>query len=274
MNAISGLGNALRALWANPTLLIFSAMIDAAFFIVYGFFTQPVRDQLFNNAVLLTNVVGEALQQAGQRFETPSVLSMLTAPLAKPHFIGVILWLLVLMVVGYVLYVIFQGIAWRLALQHKRKGFMTQFALLNIPWFIIVGTLYFLLTVIDLRSAIVLAITKESASAIPRSIILGLISLSFYFAIISYGQLHSHGWKKAFKLSFSHGIGKIVKYLPPAALLAIIYIIVNFLLVYLFRINQALGFIIGIILFLPLLYLSRIYIYKIVRDEHGIHKHS
>lgn len=275
MRPISEMASAWKAL-ANPYILVFSAIIDTAFLFLYGFLTQPVRDQILNNAVFLADVTGSTLQAAGRTLETPSLMEVLFAPAAKPHLIGVILWMLVLLVVAYAIYVIIQGLAWRVASNSAGKKISwTQFALLNIPWFIIGGILYFFLTVIDLRAVIVEAMTNTPVSAVTRSIFLGLFSLTIYFALISYGELQQHNWKKAFTNSFKRGIGKITTILPATLVIIVLFLIINYILILLFNLNQAIGFIVGLVILLPTLFWSRILIYHTVRDEeHGVHQQS
>ena len=272
----ANLAAALKLVAANPLIIIFSALLDALFLFMYGFATQPVRDRLFLNAAQLAEVAGQTLQ--AQQFQSQSLLSILFMS-GKTYTLAILFWLFVLLLVIYVIYTLLQGTSWHVAAQtagcsRQWKEYVSHFALLNIPWFLILGLLFFALTIVDLRAAIAGPVEGSLAALIPNIALIGLMAVVAYLAVLSYADLQQHSWEKSFKNSFRRGTNRFFQLFPAILVLIVAIVIVNFALTQLSRISPAAALVVGIALVLPFLFFVRVYINTLfVPGNHGYHEH-
>jgi hypothetical protein len=263
MKAVEAATASFRQLVSQPLLPVFATILDALFLFLYGFFTQPFRDTLTANAQNLVTVLGQQLQDAGGRYETPSMLALVFSPAARPYLWGVLFWLFLLGVVAFILYVFFQGTIWQLTTSRPWKSYLKQFALLNLIWAVILVIVRGIVDLIDLRSAFIQSITREPGWVVPNSLrIAGLIVL-LYFILRSYAELREHPWKVAFKRAWN------LKHVPVLAIallavacLAVDALVLPFVLTPLIQFSEPLGLTLSIAILGPLAWLARVYISK------------
>lgn len=276
MMALREAGHALRAAFSQPLVGILSSLSDAVFLLVYGFLAKPVRYNLLIDANNLVQTLAGALRVAGERFETPSMMQLIMAPEARPYALGIAFWLGLLGVLAYVLYVLFQSFAWKLARgtfagTGSWKDHLARFAAVNVPWFLILGALTLTRDIIDLRSALVLSMTKAPGWTVPAAVYYALVGIVVYFMLISYTELHRHSWREAFTHSFRKGVKEFGSIAPAFILIILALFIIQLLLQALATISEALWFVVGVALILPLLYWARIYLSRIVSmTDHGV----
>lgn len=263
---VDNFSHAGKQLWGNPLLALFSTLIDIAFFFCYGFFTQPVRDTMLVYAQNFTTALSQLLQDAGARYETPSITELAFSTVAKPYFMGIISWMFILFVVAFILYSLFQGTAWWLAGTRKSwLKYLGQFAALNAIWFVIFGVIKSVIDFIDLRSALMQSITKTPGFIIPGSVRIALFLILAYFAMQSYAQLEHHNWKTAFTKSFS--ASSVLLFLAIIAICAVFELVLfPLVLAPLIIVNEPLGLTISIAILGPLAFFLRTTILR----SHGI----
>lgn len=266
--------HAFKLLWNNPLLVIFTTLLDTLFLVFYGFFTQPVRETLLVFFQNFTTVLSQVIQDAGARYETPSLFELALSPAAKPYLAGVASWLFILFLVGYILYVLFQGTIWRTtsALLHGRKSYwayLQQFALLNAIWFLIFGFVKLVLDILDLRAALLMSITKTASWYVPFGVRVALFSVLAYFALLSYAELQNLNWKDAFKSAFSNGTKKFTSFLPFVVVTALVFLALQFVIAPLvifplMQFNEALGLTLSIVILGPIAFWLRVCVTALV----------
>ncbi len=269
-STISGVKQGVATFVSQPWLVILSSLIDALFLFLYGFFTQPVRDNVILNGVNLAQATATVMQESAARYETPSVMQVLLEPSAKPHLLGLIISLLVLFVISYLVYVLLQAIVWKLAgSPHGWIDHLTQFALVNVVWFTLLGGLRVVLMIVDLRNSLVFAMTDTPASPVLRIIVLVLMSIVVYLMALSYAELHKHHWLKSIKHAIKRGFTDVRHVIVPCLALLCFFLLVNLIVRWLLLQNATFGLIFGVVVLLPLLFFSRIYVKHIVGLGHA-----
>jgi len=272
--------HACRLLLQTPLFAIFSTILDTLFLVCYGFFTQPARDTLLVYAQNFVTAVSGVLQEAGARYETPSMMELAMSPAARPYLNGILWWMLVLFIIAFVLYVLFQGTAWRAAAELLRsrtswQAYLAKFALLNAAWFIIFGIVKVIMDTIDLRSALMQSITQTPGWVVPVQLRFAIFGALAYFALISYGELHHRPWKEAFKEAFRRGIKQFTTFLPFILIAVIIFLALQYVIFPLIiapasAMNPALGLTLGIAILGPTAFWLRLTITALVSRTYGV----
>jgi len=253
----------LKLMKQNSPLIIFSSILDVIFLIVYGFLTAP----LFFSIVENITSVGTKLSQLAPEFSrtftvNPGIINLLfTHPSLKPHTNTLIASYLILVLVIFVLYNLFQGINWRLARQitgdnTEWGSYLGRFAKINVFWIF----LFVIYHILDVIASLQQTIAEGVVNTRPTNT-LGIISIIFlvtiiYFAFISYNSL-------SIKKSFKEGIKKAKNFVPMYLVIAAVFVIIQYLLVLVQKLGTATTFIVGVALLLPALSWTRIYITKV-----------
>jgi hypothetical protein len=264
----------VRAIVRQPWLVLLSTLLDVAFLFVYGFLTQPIRDVLTIDFTNLASVLGQALQQAGQRYETPSIFSLLFAPDASPYFWGTVFWMVVWGLIAYVLWALVQGGVWRIAAgtAGEKRGagtYLWEFGVLNAWWGLIFVVAKSAVDVLDLRSALVQSITRVAGWVVPAWARFAFLCIFAFFVLLSYALLSGHRGVNAFKRAF--GVERILAFIPSAAVLAVafvaVYAIARFILNPLVAANEALGLILTIVVLGPLAFACRVFVSRSLQGD-------
>lgn len=263
-----------KALASQPLLPLFSSIIEILFFVVYGFVTQFFRTPMLVHAQNLVTVLGQLLQSAGERYETPSMAELVLSPTAKPYFLGLVGWMALLAVFAFIVYVLFHGTLWHLASGNRKwSSYLKQFALLNAVWFIVLGILRIVNDIIDLRSAFLQSVTRTPGWVVPQGIRLAVIILALYFVFISYAELRNHSWWKAFTHALKRGTMHVVDLFPAILVLVILVLAVHFVLfplvlTPLIAWSAPLGYTLSLAILGPLLFWARVYMSKTLAHDH------
>jgi hypothetical protein len=253
--------SAWKAIWANSWYLPASAALDLVFLTLYGFMTAPFFASLTEHVMVIGTLLSEQMREVAGRAR-PAIIDALFQPPVSRYtwqFFGL---LVILAVAVFLIYCVFQGIAWHIAGKvsgskaHWRQ-YLLGFARINLLW----GALYFLWqcisTMVELRR---IAIEKMTNLPAPESGIFMsvLLVVLVYFALASYPIL-------SIKKAFSAGIHRI-SVLVPAMLIAGAQLYAgDFLVRRLTAVNVKLAFIVSVIVFLVLLAFTRAYVTFVVR---------
>ena len=203
-------------------------MSDALFFFTWGFALSAISDTL-NIHVLLFG-----------------------AEKTLPLFLKVLLLILTFYIIGFLLYVIFQSIAWWLANNINNnhpplKDYFFHFLKINILW----GFLFSLLSIADLVFSIrEKAFGGESLSSL-ITVLFGVVAV---FAFLSYPKLKING-------AFTYPLSKSLMVVFICAALFFVALWIQSPLSYL---GQPLGDILSFIIVFPVLALIRVYALKVL----------
>jgi len=191
----------------------------------------------------------------------PAVIDALFQPPVDNYtwqFFGL---LLVLALVVFVLFCIFQGLNWWFAAgiagnAGKYKSFLLGFARVNVLW-LLLGMIWFCLdAVFDLRRLLIEKATGQPAT-LAGNILLVVLVLVIYAALVSYPVLNI---RKALALCFS-----MATVLIPGLLLVFAHFLVgNMIVRWLYTLNQTLMFVVGAVLLLVLISWARVYVARVV----------
>jgi len=254
------IANALAAferVRAHAWLVLASVLLDVGFFFSLGFFTTPIKDKLLEQVIVIGSLLSQQAKETGRALGNSGLLQQLFQPEIKPYTINVLLLFLSMVVVTYVVYVIFQGSAWAAARNIASKKtvlrtYLLGFARVNLLW----GILYLVYLVLDLiaslRHRIIELVVKTTVPDLLgtglfiAAVIVGLI------ALLSYPQLSI---RNAFR-----SVLDVKRIIPMYALLAVIYLVLDFLLTQLLQWSFEFTILIGAIIVLPVMAWARVYI--------------
>tara|TARA_Y100000310_G_scaffold339887_1_gene433981 strand:+ start:3851 stop:4672 length:822 start_codon:yes stop_codon:yes gene_type:complete len=262
---ISTLKSSTKLLKEHKPLVLLSASIDLLFLFVYGFVFSMVFSKIEGYLLELYNLMMEYSQQIqGSLLEKGLFSALRATPEMSEVFNELIIWFLVLGIVIYVLYSVFQGISWRISYKiiGKKIGyskFLIRFGLVNLFWF----AFYIIYQIIDYLFDLnaMIAVNMDLGQSAP-----GLSFISFmvwismfvigYFVLISYTLVMKH---RVIRKSFGLGFRKLKVLLPAYLTVLAVFFTLNLLLVLSFRISPVLMFIVGIIGVFPAITWARVF---------------
>ncbi len=241
--------------------VIASGLMDFLFLFSFGFLTRPVFDKLTEHVIIIGTLVSEQMRVPAGRVR-PAVLDALFLDPARNYtwqFLGL---LIVLAVVMFVLFCLFQGMAWWFATSVAGKKtpwriFLLQFARINLLWFGLYAAWSVVDAIFDVRRLVVEKALGQSAPA--SGILLGIVLvLLISFAVLSYPLLNI---RKAVLLGTRH-----VQTMVPAFILIIVQFLTgNFLLQWIAQVSKLALFILGTVILVVLLAWSRLYVARLVQ---------
>ncbi|MEM3154912.1 MAG: hypothetical protein QW165_05130 [Candidatus Woesearchaeota archaeon] len=258
---VKELGNALLLLKKNPFWLVIASIIDALFFLAWGFFTTPVSDKIIEHSVLLANQLSEILKQQPGRVPT-GLLSKLFSTEMWPYTAKLITLILLLFAIIYLLYCIFHGSSWWMAThiageKKTYKHYFLGFAKINLLWIACFILYKFLDLIAGLRHVLVQKIVPGTPN-IAGNVLFGLILVVGVAAVFSYPFLRA---KTLFATPLSTSIPLIV-------LSASLYFCAQFILNMIGKININAALLFGLLILFPTMNLIRVYITRVLRNVH------
>lgn len=173
--------------WA---LFLSIALIDALFFIAYGFFSAPLTSQLAKQATQLAdNIAATGLT---------NILGQLSQPANLPHTQHILFLLIALLIVAYLTYTLFQGTSWWVAAKIAKKkqaytNYLARFAVLNLLWIALFAAYRGLDILAQMRHVII-------QQLIPTAPNLPSILLHALFFIIAVAAVESYATLKFFAI--------------------------------------------------------------------------
>jgi len=207
MKSIKLFTNSLKKSFTRPWILALSALLDLSFLFLVGFVMPFIRPFIDNHTVNVYQIISGRLQAAGAGTQAPSILSMLFQDPALPSTVGVIFWLLVAATMIYLIYSVFQGTAWWIALRkigvsQKWKTYVAKFYWVNLLWFPMLAFLWILFAMVDVRAVTIESATQEPVSRVLHWIVGVIVLLVVYLMIVSYARL-AVKTSKSFKQTFT-----------------------------------------------------------------------
>ena len=223
--------------------------LDVLFFFALGFFTFPVSAKMHDLLLQITMVFAKGLQEVGRSETVLDVLfSAKTMHIWKP----MILYMLLFMLITYIVYIIFQSLAWNFSLRIIKKKinikkYIISFAIINLFWLVIL----IIYQILDLIAKLRAELNSVKGFDIMSMIINFILIIVIYFAVISYIKLDLKksliiGWKN-YKTLLSIYVA-IIAY----------FFLLNFILARLYEINTTFAVVAGIVLFIPAITWSRV----------------
>lgn len=244
----------------NILQLSFPLLSDLLFLFLYGFFVigfiaYNVAVQLFKFGVEIT-----------KSSQMPSTFSqMILQENAKPVLIKAFIFILLMVVITYILYCIFQGFSWwycrkisGLKKQPKLKNYIKEFYKVNILWFVLFVIYIFISFLRDLMNG--------GEKSEPSIFMIMIFFVVLYFVLVSYSLLPKIRGIANIKKSFSIGIKKIADILPAYIIIFIVFLIIELLLNYSLKISNTLFVFAGVFLLMPAVSWLRVYFMVIVEN--------
>jgi len=254
---VESIAKSCSALLKNPWMAAFSCVIDAAFLFLYGF----VSTFLLQIAAEMGSVVIRQLPTIIQQQRVPKpILALIFDESVRSITFRVIGIGILFALITYVLYVLFQGTAWKIAqeLSGKEKKYLDyikSFAKINILWFALFAILHTAYAFLSARNAILSKIAGTTIVSFPHILILMALVVVSYFAVVSYPLLRVV--KKGFLTIF-----------PGILFLTVLYLALSFFLALIAKLSLVAGSIAGIIVMLVFLVYARVYITILVQKAH------
>lgn len=259
---------ALDSCRKNPLLFLYSLLLDMFFLFTYGLLTTPIFSKLTEHTILIASLVSSQLQ--AQR-TNKSLIDLLFSPTIAPFVYQFFLLLLLLIALVYVLYCLFQGASWKFA--HQIAGnkwewnkHLITFAKTNLFWLIILCMYSVIDLVLKIRQTILLTSNQQYNPSIVGVVFGTILMLTiFYFVLLSYGA-------GSIKKAWTAGIKGWKQTLPAFLFIIILFTIIDRILFFASTWRPEVAYVLGIVLFLPALTWTKVYIVYIVEalKKHGI----
>ena len=134
MNLINKIKESFILIRKSYKILWIGIVAELLFLFLFGFFTGPLRNGIGNNLLVLGDlIVGESSQISND---------FLSNIIGSEPFRNIIILGIILAIIVYVLYCLFQGFIWRFSFNligKKREyiPYIKRFFLVNIPWYIL-----------------------------------------------------------------------------------------------------------------------------------------
>jgi len=243
--------NTFTLIRKQSLLFVLAAIIDALFFVAFGFFTGPIRRKIVEYGVLIANKLSSQGVQSG-------MLKHLFMPDYSPLTMNLFTLVFVFFVVLYVLYVAFHGTTWWLATRIAggkaafRKYFL-GFASLNLIWIGLFMIWFAFKTILDLRHSII-KVLIPTVPDIAGGMMLIVLAFLLINAFVSYPRLKRN---ELFKIPWKTSAALIILCLS-------IFLTGQFINQQIARLHYDAGLIIGLIVMFPLLSYIRIYATRVI----------
>ena len=255
---INNLKQSFELLTKSPFYLAFPIFIDIIFLLAIGFvgsiFTTKAIPYLQNLATIQSTLATDTSAMIAQQTQLASTLT------------HIILILLQIVLAVFILWTIFQGINWFLATKCVKKKvdikkYSLNFITLNIIWVIIIAIIAKFFFEITLKN---LLTTTQIVSQSLINIITIIISIILlYFLFIGYSTSYKYKLKEFLKNIFKTGIKDFKKITTTYLIIIILFWVAKYI-VKLFSLSFTSMIIAGIIIIMPLITFSRIFIIKTI----------
>ncbi len=253
--------NSVSLIKKHAFWLVISSLVDALFFLAWGFFTTPVRNKITEHAVLVANQLSSIL--AEQEVRT-GILSHLLGPTLRPMTGKLILLILLLFVFIYIIYTAFHGSTWWMATNiaetpRKYREYLLGFARVNLIWITGYVLYKFIDVIISLRYLIIQKFSP-GAPNIAGNVLLALLVFLAMAAFLSYPRLRAG---QIFKTPLKMSILLILT-------CAVIYLVADFILTFIGKIpmDYSIRIIIGVVILLPVFCFIRTYAIRVLSHVH------
>ncbi len=203
------------SLFKSPRFLVLSAAADFLFLFLYGLVTAPLIQKL------IENMIGFA-QRLTTTNKTQSPWSFLVLILAY-------------LLVVYVLFVVFQGVAWWSASRLARKkvslpAYLVRFAKAQVLWY----GLFVFVHSISYVSTLAAIATQQAKSLAHAPLFVVLFGILLYLSVVCASLTTFASAGAAIKKTLSVGIGKMHRLLLPVMCIIIVFFVVNLVIGFFF----------------------------------------
>lgn len=255
---------AFRKIKSAPKKLGIAAFCDIMFFFVYGFVTAPLFNKIVDYVIIIGSIISEnvGIITSGTN---PSLTSILMENTEIRALFNNLIWIYILLaIVIYMVYTFFQGIAWKMSrdIAEKKDGmyrFMKEFAILNIFWLVLFSIYHLLSLLSDIRMSALKTLQSQTTSAFSVFVTILLIAI-VYFAFISYTLIEKKTKENKIKAGFSMGIKKIRQIFPAFAVIAVVFLLLNFILKAASAVSFNIMIIVGVMTVIPAMTWARVYL--------------
>ncbi len=263
-NQLILLKQSFNLLKQSPLYIAVSALIDTVFLLVLGFvgsfLTSKAIPHLQQIAVLnqgpspITSIANsDPSAVLSQQVQMMTLLSKVLSIFAVVILIFIILW------------IIFQGLNWFLAnkcIKNKVdfKKYFLNFSIVTIIGSLltaIIGILFF-----NVKIRTLLSLNPLINQSLINTIAILLLIIVLYFLFTGYAISHKYNLKDLVKNMFVLGVKDFKKIILSYLMLAILFFMANHLIALFSQISFGAMIISGIIIILPLIALSRVYLIK------------
>lgn len=253
--------SAWKAVFSAKWYLPFSAALDLAFLVLYGFMTAPLLSLLSDHVVAVGMLLSGQMRAAeGGR---PAVISVLFHPPVSKYVFQFIILLFVLAIAVFLLYCVLQGLAWRVAgrlsgLKMHWRAFLLHFARVNLLWFGLYCVWHCAALVLELRGIFI-----GTGRTPPGMVMYVLLGLAAYFAVVSYPLLN-------IRKAFVSGVRNALVLVPAVVVVIVQFFVGNAILDLVAGAGRTVALVAGAIILLVLLAWSRAYITLVVRGVQDV----
>lgn len=245
-----------KAIVRKRSYILWPVIIDVLFILSFGFSAGYFISNIQEKAVALLQT-GESILYSG---------GLIKGLLSNNETISIILSTVGLIITIYIQYCIFQGLSWRFARKFVEQKvnilrYVKKFFLINIFWFL----LFIIVELLDYIGRLLGYLRGQTlGESFFFNIIIFLLFLIGYFAFISYALITKYKIIEAIKKSFSIGIRKIKSILLMYLIIAVMFLIVNLLLVLIYNVNYMLMIVVGFMTVSPAYTWARVFLNLVV----------
>jgi hypothetical protein len=265
MKTINNIKQSLTTVKTKPFYLFAQIVLDLLFLVLIGVFGNMILSKsipfLEKMAVLnqgtqtVTSLASdEASAMIIQQTQMLSLLSKVLGVFIK--FIAVV----------FILWIILQGLNWFLAVRSDRKislkKYLLKFSIISLISTILIVILTLLFVNFSIKN--LLTLTPIISQSLINNLMIAITIIIVYFTINAYSILDKHNLRTTIKRSFKVGVKNFKEIIIAYLILVILFTIAN----YIVKLFALLGFtglmISGIIVIMPLIAFSRIYLIKTI----------
>jgi len=236
--------------------LVIASLVDAVFFVAWGFFTTPVKNKIVEHGILISTKISPLLAEG-----KTGIVGLMLGPL-KQMTGKLILLLLMLFVVIYIVYTAFQGTSWWMATQIAEKKwtyrkYMLGFARVNLIWL----SGYLIYKILDVIFSIRHVVVEKLVPGTPDiagNILFVFLILLMLAAFISYPTLKA---RTIFKTPLKVTVPLII-------LSASMFLATQFILNNIGKLNVDFALVVGLVLLFPVINLIKTYSIRVLSNVH------
>jgi hypothetical protein len=253
---------AWKAVFSAKWYLPFSAALDLAFFVLYGFMTAPLLSLLSDHTIAIGMLLSGQMR-AAEGGARPAVISVLFNPPVSKYVLQFIILLVVLALAVFLLYCMLQGLAWRIAgmlsgLKMHWRAFLLHFARINLLWFGLYCLWHCVSMALELRGIFI-----GAGRTPPGAVMYVLLGLAAYFAVVSYPLL-------SIKKAFVSGARNALVLVPAVAVVIAQFFVGNAVIKLVGGAGRIVPLVAGAIILLVLFAWSRAYITFVARGAQDV----
>jgi len=259
----------LTSILNNKSYLFLPGIFDILLLSFYGFISRNIWVRILEHVQAIAFVAQNKPSEISKNIPTEGIIGAFAGDATAYYLRNFLLLLLILTIITYFLYCLFQSSAWYFAKNQDKKEtvfykYLLQFFRINILWFILF-LIYYSINVIYGYTAQRASRFNQAtnASLVFWSLII-FLTLIAYFAFISYGLIGNYRDRVIYKRALILGIRKVHTLMPMFLIIIGVFITINYLLKFAALANEWIAIIFGFILTMPALAFTRLYLIKVI----------